>query len=326
MFLTPRERTEFRYGSRTDCSRYRQYGTMGAGKMTARHRIAGLGEVLWDAFPEGETFGGAPANVACHCRSLGADAFVISCVGQDERGREARRFLDQRGVIVSGVAVSGEHETGVVLVTLDATGKPEYDIRQGVAWDYIPWTDDMEGIAGGLDAVCFGSLCQRNDVSRLTIRKCLDAVMPACLRVFDVNLRQSFYSREVIVSSLAAADVLKLNDEELPVMAALLGLTGTDEEQLRGLIGRYGLKLAALTRGGEGALMMTPAESSSAVPPPTDVINTVGAGDSFTAAMVVGFLRGRPLDEINRHANAVAAYVCTQHGAVPVLPPEVVGG
>ena len=286
-------------------------------------RIAGVGEVLWDAFPAGEKFGGAPANFACHCRSLGADACVISCIGNDARGEKARAFLDNHGVDTSGLAVSEVHETGVVLVTLDAAGKPDYEIKAGVAWDAIPWTDDMAAVAPKLDAVCFGSLGQRNAVSRATIQKCLAAVPSDCLRVFDINLRQSFYSSEIIRSSLQAANALKLNDEELPVVASMLGITGTDAAQLGALIERYDLLLAVLTRGGEGALMMTPAESSFAVPPAADVINTVGAGDAFTAAMVMGFLAGRPLDEINRHANVVAAYVCTQPGAVPVLPPDV---
>lgn len=279
-------------------------------------KIAGLGEVLWDAFPDGEEFGGAPANFACHCHSLGAESYVVSCVGNDVRGARAREFLDNHGVNTSGLATSGEHETGVVLVTLDAAGKPDYEIKEGVAWDHIPWTDEMAAIASRLEAICFGSLCQRSEVSHATIDKCLAAVSPECLRVFDINIRQSFHSREIVLWSLEAANALKLNDEELPVVASMLGISGTNEELVKAVIETYDLQLAVLTCGADGALMMTPTGSSFTTPPATDVVSTVGAGDSFTAATVMGFLRGNPLDEINRHANAVAAYVCTQPGAV----------
>ncbi len=280
---------------------------------------------MWDAFPDGEKFGGAPANFACHCHSLGAEAYVISCVGDDRRGAEARAFLDNHGVNTSVMVTSPQHETGVVLVTLDAGGKPEYEIKEGVAWDNIPWTDEMAAIAPELDAVCFGSLCQRHPVSRETIRKCLAATSPDCLRVFDINLRQTFYSREVILASLEAASALKLNDEELPVVASLLDLAGSEEEQLRAIIERCNLRLAVLTCGPKGALMMTPEGSNFAAPPDEPVVNTVGAGDSFTAATIMGFLKGTPLVDINRHANALATYVCTQHGAVPPLPEEFRG-
>jgi fructokinase len=283
-------------------------------------KIAGFGEVLWDVFPERETFGGAPANFTCHCRSLGADAYVISCVGRDRRGVDAGEFLDKRGVDTSGLATSNDHETGVVLVTLNADGKPDYEIKENVAWDYIPWTAETASIAAQLDALCFGSLCQRNRVSRESVKKCLAATKSDCLRVFDINIRQHFYSPGIIDSSLRAANVLKLNDEELPVVASMLRASGGREDQMRAIIERYDLKLAILTCGADGALMMTSRESNFAVPRQEPVVSTVGAGDSFTAATIMGFLRGRPLTEINKHANELATYVCTQHGAVPVLP------
>jgi len=222
-------------------------------------------------------------------------------------------------VDTSGLVTCGEYETGVVLVTLDDAGKPEYEIKEGVAWDNIPWTEEMAAIMPELDAVCFGSLCQRNVVSRETIRRCLASTKQECLCVFDVNLRQTFYDREVILGSLEVANAVKLNDEELPVVASMLGVSGSDREQLEVILARYGLKLAILTRGAEGALMVTPTGSDLAAPEPTDAVSTVGAGDAFTAATVMGFLRGDSLDAINRHANAVAAFVCTQQGAVPPL-------
>ena len=287
-------------------------------------KIAGLREVLWDAFPDGEKFGGAPANFTCHCHSLGAETYVISCVGDDRRGAEAREFLDNHGVNTSALVTSDRHETGVVLVTLDTRGRPEYEIKEGVAWDNIPWTDEMAAIAPELDAVCFGSLCQRNAVSRETIRRFLDATRPDCLRVFDINIRQSFYNREVVLSSLATASALKLNDDELPILAGMLGIAGSDEEQLRAIVEQCGLRLAVLTCGPKGALMMTLDASNFTAPPDDPVVNTVGAGDSFTAATVMGFLGGAPLADINRNANELATYVCTQHGAVPPLPESLI--
>lgn len=292
-----------------------------ADRTERRYRIGGLGEVLWDAFPEGEKFGGAPANFVCHCRSLGAEAFVISAVGADARGAAARSFLENHGVVVDGLAVTPGHETGVVLVTLDAAGKPTYTIKEGVAWDHIPWSEPVAGIAGSLDAVCFGSLCQRNAVSRATILRVLDSVPPSCLKVFDVNLRQSFFNDAVLRSSLEHADALKLNDEELPIVARSVGLgRGDEQDALTRLMEQFELKLAVLTCGSRGALMMTPDSVDFAESPPVPVVNTVGAGDAFTAATIMGFLAGKTIAAINEHANRVAAFVCTQHGAVPLLP------
>ncbi len=283
-------------------------------------KVCGLGEVLWDAFPDGEKFGGAPANFTCHCHSLGARAYVVSCIGRDQRGAKAREFLDNHGVDTSCLAESEAYETGVVIVALDDAGKPEYEIKEAVAWDNIPWTEEISTLAPQLDAVCFGSLSQRNDVSRDTIRKFLAATRPDCLRVFDINIRQHFHNDEIIRSSLESANVLKLNDDELPIVAELIGAEGEDEEIVGAVIREFDLKLVALTCGPQGALMVTPEESSSAAPAVTDVISTVGAGDAFTAAMIMGFLSNMPLDEMNKEANRLAALVCTQHGAVPELP------
>jgi fructokinase len=285
--------------------------------MSRSFNIASLGEVLWDVFPEGEKFGGAPANFACHCRLLGATAHIISCVGNDARGAAARDFLDDHGVNTRGLATSDEYETGLVLVSLDAGGQPNYEIRQDVAWDHTPFTPEAASVAAQLDAVCFGSLGQRSEISRATIEQCLAAVPRGCLRVFDINIRQTFCTREVVLTSLQAATVLKLNDEELAVVASMLGVSGEEEDQVRAILEMYELQLVALTKGVDGALMMTPGETSFTMPPKVEVISTVGAGDAFTAAMVTGYLAGKSLEEINRHANAVAARVCTRHGAVP---------
>ncbi|OVE73984.1 hypothetical protein BVX94_02060 [bacterium B17] len=292
--------------------------------MSGKFKVAGLGEVLFDAFPEGEKFGGAPANFTCHCHSLGAQTYVISCIGNDERGRKAREFLDNHGVDTSCLVTSDAHETGVVLVELDEAGKPDYEIKEGVAWDNIPWTDEMAELAPQLDALCFGVLAKRKEVSRSTIEKFVKATKPDCLRIFDINIRQNFYNDEMIRTSLESANVLKLNDEELPIVAKLIGAEGSDEEIVKAVIKEFDLKLVVLTYGPKGALMMTPDASSFVVPPDDPVVNTVGAGDSFTAATIMGFLKGRSLDEINEHANLLATYVCTQHGAVPELPESLI--
>ncbi len=286
-------------------------------------RVGGLGEVLWDALPSGEAFGGAPANFTCHCRSLGAEAYIISAVGADERGSAAIEFLGNHGVSVSGLAICGDRETGVVQVTLDEKGKPDYEICEGVAWDSIPLNAEMRIIAGKLDAVCFGSLCQRDPESRRTIRQLLASTRPEALRVFDINLRQNYHDAELIRDSIELANVLKLNDEELPVVAEVYGFHGDELEVLRSVVQSCDLKLAALTRGAEGSVLMTPGGVSAGPAHPAEIVSTVGAGDAFTATLVMDFLAERPLDSINAHANAVAAYVCSKEGAVPVLPPEL---
>ena len=291
--------------------------------MSENFKIAGVGEVLWDAFPEGEKFGGAPANFTCHCSSLGADAYVISCVGDDRRGKRALSFLESRGVSLTGLRVDAADETGVVLVTVDENGNPEYEIKEGVAWDHIPWNDELATIATAMDAVCFGSLCQRHQISRNTIRRFVSSTPPDCMRVFDVNLRQQFHSHEIIRESLELANVLKLNHEEVPLVARVFGIQGSDEHILYSLIHECSLKLIALTRGAQGAVMVTETETSALPARDVEIVNTVGAGDCFTAAMIMGFLAGKPLNEINEKANRLAAFVCTQAGAVPALPEEL---
>ncbi len=293
--------------------------------MNYKYKIAGLGEVLWDVHESRKTFGGAPANCACHCSELGAVAYVISCVGEDELGEKGKDFLSSCGVNIDGIAVSEKFRTGIVNVELDSEGKPEYEILENVAWDYIPFNGEMAKIAGQLDAVCFGTLSQRNDISKKSIEKFLDATSADCLRVFDINIRQNYYSDEVILSSLKRASALKINDEELPLLTNLLKITGSEEEQLKALLKMFDLKLAILTYGSKGALMVTKDEASFEIPPkPEKVLSTVGAGDSFTATAIIGFLSKNELSKINKHANAVASFVCTQMGAVPNLPESII--
>ena len=285
--------------------------------------IVGLGEVVWDLFPEGAQFGGAPANFACHAAMLGADAYIISRVGDDELGDRALAALRGHGVETRYVGRDREHATGTVPVELDDAGRPRFEIAEDVAWDHIAWWDGLEDLARRADAVCFGTLAQRGETSRATIRRFLEAAGPECLRILDVNLRRPFVDPRVVLDSLRLANVVKLNDDELPVVADMCGLAGSGREPLEGLRERYGLRLVALTRGAEGATLLGREGSAECPGTPVAVKDTVGAGDAFTAAMALGWLRGHHLDEICRHACRVAAFVCTQAGGTPELPEEL---
>ena len=283
--------------------------------------IVGLGEVLWDIYPEAAHFGGAPANFASHAASLGAEAWLVSAVGADELGARALDALRERGVRCVHLVQDLHHATGRVLVTLNTAGQASYEFAADTAWDHLAWSEESAALAARCDAVCFGTLGQRSPVSRETIRRFLQATPPTALRVFDVNLRQRFYDRETIHASLQLASALKLNDEELPIVAELCDVRAiTPREMLIELMCRYDRRLAALTRGPHGSLLISPDAEDECPAPHTFAIDTVGAGDAFTATLVTGFLRGLPLAEINRHANAVAAFVCSKNGATPALP------
>jgi len=289
--------------------------------MSVRPVIAGIGEVLWDVYPDAAHFGGAPANFACHAASLGAEAWMVSAVGADELGDRALDSLGQRGVECASVTRDPKHATGRVLVTLDATGQASYEFAADTAWDHLSWSDQRASLARRCDAICFGTLGQRSSISRDTIRRFVEATPPTALKVFDVNLRQHFYDTETIESSLQIASALKLNGEELPIVAELCRIKArTPRDILMELMSRYELRFAALTHGRDGALLIAAGEESECPAVPTTVVDTVGAGDAFTATLVFDFLRGLPVMEINRHANAVASFVCSQPGATTPLP------
>jgi fructokinase len=277
--------------------------------------------VLWDVYPDGAHFGGAPANFACHAASLGAHAWMASAVGTDQLGDRALDSLRQRGVQTKTVTRDPDHLTGQVLVTLDAKGQASYEFAADTAWDHLTWSDQLASLAKSADAVCFGTLAQRSPISRETIRRFVRATPATALRVFDVNLRQRFYDAGIVDDSLEIANALKLNEEELPIVAELCGIRANGaRDVLHQMIDRYELRFAALTCGPDGALLVTETGESQRPAPPTKVVDTVGAGDAFTAAMVVDFIRGLTLTEMNEHANRVAAFVCSQSGATPVLP------
>ena len=297
-------------------------------------RIVGVGEVLWDLLLTGPQLGGAPANFAYHARSLsgeGGQAKVITRVGKDDYGREIIRRFHDMGLPDETVQVDEDAPTGTAKVELSGNG-PHFTIQQNVAWDSIAATDEAVAAAGSADAICFGSLAQRSKTSRRSIQQLVGAAPAAALRVFDINLRQEFYSRDLIEESLQLANVFKLNDDELPTVAAMFGLAGSTENQIERLALMFGLRVVALTRGANGSLLYEEAGKppgsrgnarwSDCASSPVKVVDTVGAGDSFTAALVMGVLREMDLDEVNEIANAVARYVCSQPGATPRLPVE----
>lgn len=280
--------------------------------------IVGIGEILWDVFPEGKKLGGAPLNFSYHCAQLGAVSHPVSAVGNDADGAEIRRILASNNLPDTSVQTDERHPTGRVNVSL-RDGKPAYEIVRDAAWDHIRFDESLRDLAARADAVCFGSLAQRSPGSRAAIQAFLEAVRPGGLRIFDVNLRQDFYSREILESSLRHANILKLSDEELPVLAGMFALPGNTQEQLRTLLLEFELRLVAFTRGAQGSLLVTADDTADHAGIPTKVVDTVGAGDSFTAAMCMGLLQNHPLEEINRHACQVAALVCSRAGATPTI-------
>jgi fructokinase len=288
--------------------------------------VIGMGEVLWDLLLTGPQLGGAPANFAYHAHALGAQTQVITRVGKDDYGREIIRRFHEMGLPETGVQVDETAPTGTAKVALSGDGLAHFTIQENVAWDQIAVTPEALVTASEAHAICFGSLAQRCEPSRNTIQQLVAAAPADALRVFDINLRQQFYSRDVIEQSLQLANVLKLNDDELPTLAAMFNLTGSAEDHIERLAQTFGLRIVALTRGANGSLLYQRVNDevrwSDCPSRPVKVVDTVGAGDSFTAAMVLGLLRKMDLDEINTIANEVARYVCSQPGATPALPIE----
>lgn len=282
--------------------------------------IVGIGEILWDLLPSGKTLGGAPANVAFHAQSLGGASKIVSAVGRDGLGREILRVLEAEGVSTDFVSVLDHHPTGTVKVKLDDEGVPKFTIAESVAWDFIPTSPRLRRLAARADAVCFGTLAQRSAISRRTIRDFLDATRPECLRVFDMNLRQRYYSEELLDELLRRTTVLKMNDVEFGILARLLALPDAETDGLIRLMKKYPLKLIAVTRGDKGSRLFCLEREISSPAIPVDVVDTVGAGDAFTAALVMGLLRGVPLFDINRWAVRIAAFVCSKPGAWPRIP------
>ena len=277
--------------------------------------IVGIGEILWDMLPAGKALGGAPANFAYHALRLGEEGWAVSAIGDDPLGAEIMDIVTRKKL--RHIIAVTDKPTGTVQVELDDKGVPGYNIKEDVAWDNIPFTPEMEALAARADAVCFGSLVQRM-ASRDSVLRFLRATRPEALRVFDINLRQHYYSREVIDESLKLADILKINDEEIRIVADMFGLGDDDTAACRALIARYGLQLVILTKGADGSEVITADKSFPQKAGKVKVVDTVGAGDSFTAAFVVAYLRGLSLSDAQRLANETAAYVCSCKGAMPL--------
>jgi fructokinase len=285
--------------------------------------VVGIGEILWDVFPSGKHLGGAPANVAVQARSLGAEGIVVSAVGDDEDGREILETLFARGLNREFVATVPGARTGRVTVALDAEGVPEFTIHERVAWDVLPSTPALSSLAARAEAVCFGTLAQRSPVSRASIRAFLEATKPDCLRVFDVNIRQRFYSLEIVRDLLARSQVVKLNEDELRTLAEMFSLRGTERDLLSWMLDLFPGEVIALTRGRRGSWIFGRKAESHHPGFDVEVVDTVGAGDAFTAALVMGLLEKWNLDEINERANRVAAFVCSREGAWPEIPADL---
>ena len=285
-----------------------------------KYTIVGIGELLFDVFPDRKALGGAPTNFAYHCQQLGHQAISVSAIGRDTLGEEIKAELQARQL--PAILQEADYPTGTVQVTLSATGSPTYEISEGVAWDHIAFTDELRALAQRTDAVCFGSLAQRHEASRTAILSFLKAMPEGSLRIFDINLRLQYYTRETIHTSLEHADILKLNDEEVPIVARLLGLEGDMEAVCRQVLTDYSLRAVILTRGADGCLIYH--EKGSVFHPSAciKVADTVGAGDSFTAGFVSALLAGRSHLEAVALATRVAAFVCSHHGAMPTLPSE----
>ena len=283
--------------------------------------IVGMGEALWDVLPEGKKIGGAPANFAYHVSQFGFDSRVVSAVGNDELGDEILEIFREKQLKHQLERVN--YPTGTVQVTLDNGGVPCYDIKEGVAWDNIPFTDDLKRLALSTRAVCFGSLAQRDEVSRATINRFLDTMpdMEGQLKIFDINLRQNFYTKEVLRESFRKCNVLKINDEELIIISRMFGYPGIDlQDKCWILLAKYNLKMLILTCGTNGSYVFTPGVVSFQETPKVPVADTVGAGDSFTAAFTAAILSGKQVPDAHKLAVEVSAYVCTQSGAMPELP------
>jgi fructokinase len=286
--------------------------------LSQKRIVIGLGELLWDLFPAGKKLGGAPANFAYITSLLGDQGIPASRLGQDSLGAEAIRRLGELGLSTEFIQSDADHPTGTVQVEVDPAGQPRFEIANPVAWDFLEWTPQWQKLAQQTDAVCFSTLAQRSERSRATMRSFLLGVRPGAVRVCDINLRQTFFTAQVVAESMRLATVVKLNHEELPRVMRLFELDHRDErDSAQRLLNSYDLKLICVTRGDGGSLLLSPGESSEHPGFKVKVADTVGAGDAFTAALVHGYLRGASLAEINDAANRVGAWVASQSGGTP---------
>lgn len=289
-----------------------------------RLKVIAIGEIVWDCLPAGKQLGGAPLNFAFFAKELGAQAYAVSAIGVDELGDETLQVASATGVNLDFVQ-RNDLPTSRVLVTLDDKGIPQYEIVEGVAWDAIECPDSILDLVRDASVICWGSLAQRTEKSRQSVLSMLAAAPASCLKVFDINIRQHYYSQEVIKASLKYADILKLNEDELPLVAEMLGMTGNEDEIISEIIEKYSLKYVVYTHGADFSRVYG-AEGllSHQDTPKVTVADTVGAGDSFTAVLVTSLLQGKDVAAAHALAVEVAAFVCTQHGAINSLPAEII--
>lgn len=281
--------------------------------------VVGLGEVLWDMLPEGRKIGGAPVNFAYHAGQFGIDTMAVSAIGNDKLGEDT--IAEMNGKHLNHIFPSVPYPTGSVQVKLDEKGVPAYDIKENVAWDNIPFTNEIESVARSCRAVCFGSLAQRNAVSCNTIRKFIESTPSGCIRIFDINLRQNFYTSNVIRDSLEHCNILKINDEEIMLVSRMFNYDSSNIENVcRTIMEDFSLEMVILTCGTKGSYIFTKGGVSFMPTPKVNVADTVGAGDSFTGSFCAAILRGLPVAEAHKKAVEVSAYVCTQNGAMPEIP------
>jgi fructokinase len=287
--------------------------------------VVGLGELIWDLLPAGKRLGGAPSNFAYVSRLLGAGAAVATRVGRDAFGREAIDRLARGGLSTRYVQFDDEHPTGTVGVRVGAGGEPHFNVNENSAWDYLAWTPELEGLAARAAAVCFGTLGQRHPAARATVERFLEATRPGALRLFDVNLRHSFFTPDMLARSLALSTVVKLNAEELSAAASMLDLGASGElETARALLGRFPLDLVAVTRGAGGSLLVTREDADEHPGFPARVVDAIGCGDAFAAALAYCLRRGATLALTNEIANRVGAWLATQAGATPDADPATI--
>ncbi|MFV0327185.1 MAG: carbohydrate kinase family protein [Bacteroides xylanisolvens] len=279
--------------------------------------IVGLGEILWDVFPKRKVLGGAPANFAYHASQFGFNSYAVSAIGNDASGKEIQDSINEKNF--NSLLEIVDSPTGIVKVELDNKGVPSYEIVEGVAWDNIPFSNAMAQLASKTSAACFGSLAQRAEASRKTIRKFLSCMPEGSLKIFDINLRQHYYTKNIIEESFELANMAKINDDEIKIVAEMLNIDGNEENACKFILNKYQLDVIILTKGTEGSLVMTPEITSFQETYRVQVADTVGAGDSFTAAFIAAYMHNKPIAEAHKLAVEVSAYVCLQHGAMPKL-------
>ena len=285
--------------------------------------VVGIGEALWDMLPEGRKLGGAPANFTFHAAQFGLEAYAVSAIGKDKLGEEIKSTFEEKGV--ENILAEVDYPTGTVEVTLDEKGVPHYQICENVAWDNIPFTPQMEELAHATIAVCYGTLAQRNTTSRATINAFIDTMPEQSIKICDINLRGTFYDKQVIVDSMQRCDILKINDEEIVEVCRLLGIDSTDQRRAAlTLMGRYEIDILILTCGAKSShIYCIDGTESTQRTPHVEVADTVGAGDSFTGAFIAMLLLGADIAKAHKVAVEVAAYVCTQQGAMPELSEQL---